>query len=1015
MYSYPELRNFQGLYLQTNSFSVPDGALEQADNLVVAKDGIITKRRGDYTYFDPETGILNNLINYQDKLLAVYDDKIAYFDDTGSSPNETGTQNNLSGETVAVTDPRISRPVQSNNNLYFTTDNGVLKLTAYNSAISKTGAPQGLDVGLNFINGQNSTWFAGGKTTGYRVVFGYKDANDNLILGAPSDIATLNNTLVELSNNSGVAAVTGGGPYTVTVTSTSHGLATGQYLIFSGAISSTSTAEPNAEGSYPITVLSANTFSYSIVVNTTATPLTKLNYAYSMPVSIEFTVPSDITTALPWFYQIYRSSQQDIAVGILSDFKMIDQEDLTSAQIASRVVFFTDDIDDILLGAELYTNENSGEGELQANFRPPLCNDLALYKNYTIYAKCTTRHILPLSLIDSTQMVDNDFVEVKIDATTRRYVARSGVANTTVRGTASSSAGLLITYTAHGLLTNDTIYISTVTGGTLVAGTYFVVSATANNFKIALTSGGSAIAYNGETAVDFEGVTNGTYPIFYLSNSTSAAVRLQSTAQSLVKAINRDSLSLIYAQYVSTPSDVPGKMRFQAKGFTGTIYLRANTTTAGSAFLPSLPDSFVTGNQVFSSNDQLPHAFFVSKLNEPEAVPLVNFFLIGAKNKEILRVHALRDSLIVLKTDGVYRVTGDNPGNFTTTLLDGTVKCVAARSSDILNNQVVFLSNQGVCLVTESSVQIISRKIEDVIQPILGQTALASQTSGVAYESERLYLLTTTDPNNTAATNVYAYNILTEAWTKWDSLFWQGIIGPSDILYYISLFNQVQKERKKQTKLDYTGQNYSAVIANVSSNAMSCDITLPSGVVPENGDIVVKDGVINKINTDPTFLVGDTYSVTFLTASNLLNGDTPILYSRFDALIKFSPFHAGLVGRWKQFSQMLISLRDNSTSRLYITYTGNTFGSSEEVTWLSQLVLAGWGTFPWGFEPWGQTNVINLTIGTQPAPIIRVYIPKFQARNTFIQPVIEHREAGEPLNFQSLSYAVRAYGERVTR
>lgn len=1004
-YQYPEVRDFKGLFLQRNSFQVPDGALEQAENVVVSKDGIITSSRGYYQYFDPSSGTLNRLFNYQNRLLAAYTTKLSYYTDTGSSPNETGTETNLTGETVAITAGRVSRSFQSNNNFYFTTDNGVLKTTAYNSIISKSGAPQGLDISASFINGSSADWFEAGKIVGYRVVFGYRDANDNLIIGAPSDITTISNTAV-----TGSAASVAGN--TLTVTSASHGLTTGQYLVFYNAAGFTSSS--NADGIYQITVTGANTFTYTVGTGPTGGPGT-VDYAYAMPVSLEFSVPSEITTALPWFYQVYRSSQQDISVGILSDFKLIDEQTLTSAQISADVVFFTDDIDDILLGAELYTNENSREGELQANYRAPLCDDVTLYKGYAFYANCTTRHLLDLAVVDPTQMVSGDYIEVKIDATTRRYVARTGVANQTVRGTCSSSAGLLITYTAHGLTNGDTVYVSSVTGGALAAGTYYVVSAGANDFKISLTAGGAAIAYGGETSLIFQGVTNGTYPIFYLSQSSSPSVRLRDTAQSLVKAINRDTSSLIYAQYTSGINAVPGKMRFQAKGFTAAMYLRANSTTAGSAFSPALPDSFVSGTQVYSRNDSLPHAAFISKFNEPEAVPLVNFILVGSKNKEILRVHALRDSVIFEKEDGVFRLTGDNINNFTVTLLDGTVICVAPSSSDILNNQVVFLSNQGVCLVTESAVQIISRTIEDVIQPILGQSGLSAQTSAVAYESERLYMLTTTSPNNTSATQVWVYNILSEAWTSITNLFTQAVVGPSDVLYYISTSNEIQKERKKQTKIDYSGQNYSVTISNVSSDLLSSYITMPSGIIPQKGDMVVKNNVINRIDDAPILITGDTFSVTYQMESNLANSDSVILYSRISSTIKFAPFHAGLVGRMKQFSQMQIHLRDNSVSRLTIYFIGDTFGGSESTEWESNLMSQGWGEFPWGFEPWGQTNFINLTVGTQPAPIIRIYVPKFQARNTFIQTVLSHAEAGEPLNIQSLSFAVRAYGERVSR
>ncbi len=492
-------------------------------------------------------------------------------------------------------------------------------------------------------------------------------------------------------------------------------------------------------------------------------------------------------------------------------------------------------------------------------------------------------------------------------------------------------------------------------------------------------------------------------------------MRLRDTAQGLVKAVNRDPLSLIYAQYTSGISAVPGKMLFQAKGFTGAMYWRANTITAGSAFSPALPDSFASGTQVYSRNDTLPHAAYISKYNEPEAVALVNFLLIGSKNKDILRVHALRDSVIFEKEDGVYRLTGDNINNFAVTLLDGTVQCVAPSSSDILNNQVVFLSNQGVCLVTESSVQIISRVIEDVIQPILGQANLSAQTGGVAYESERLYLLTTTAPNSTTATQVWAYNILSEAWTSLTSIFKQAVVGPADVLFYISTANDIQKERKKQTKIDYSGQNYAVTISNVASDALSSYVTMPTGILPQKGDMIVKSDVINSIEDTPILISGDTYFVVYKSDCNLVNADSLNLYSRIESNIKFAPFHAGLVGRMKMFAQMQIHLRDNSISRLTIYFIGDTFGGSASIDWESRLTSLGWGLFPWGFSPWGQQNSIDLTQGTQPAPMIRTYVPLFQVRNTFIQTVLVHAEAGEPLNIQSLSFAVRAYGERVSR
>jgi hypothetical protein len=392
----------------------------------------------------------------------------------------------------------------------------------------------------------------------------------------------------------------------------------------------------------------------------------------------------------------------------------------------------------------------------------------------------------------------------------------------------------------------------------------------------------------------------------------------------------------------------------------------------------------------------------------------VNRFPVGSKNADIFRVAALRDSLIILKGDGVWRVTGDDPTNFTATLLDGTVVCVAPNSVDIINNQVAFLSNQGVCFVTESSVQILSREgIEDPLQPILGQAALATETAGLAYESDRLYLLTTTEPNTTAASVTYAYNILTQEWTTWDRFFHGGVVGPGDKLFYIDKDdNDIRRERKNQDRTDYADENNATTIDSISS--LTLTVTMTTGV-PQNGDMLIKSDVITRITSDPELISGSQYTFTVNAINNLEAADTPTLYSKFDKVIKLAPFHAGLVGRSKFFSQMQIHMRDNAMSKCEITFSGQTFGGSEVITWESPLSdAAGWGNFAWGFEPWGQETGLELTIGTQSAPVVRVFLGQFAARGTFIQPIITHSQAGEPTNIQAFSFAVRPYNERVT-
>jgi hypothetical protein len=40
-------------------------------------------------------------------------------------------------------------------------------------------------------------------------------------------------------------------------------------------------------------------------------------------------------------------------------------------------------------------------------------------------------------------------------------------------------------------------------------------------------------------------------------------------------------------------------------------------------------------------------------------------------------------------------------------------------------------------------------------------------------------------------------------------------------------------------------------------------------------------------------------------------------------------------------------------------------------------------------------------------------VTREHVRGTYLQPIIAHDQAGEPLNIQALSFAIRPYGERV--
>jgi hypothetical protein len=171
-----------GMVTYPNPLAVGSGALKVASNLCVNAPNEACSRRGLAKYGDQITlaggDTITGITDYQDRLLVWYGDTLAY-DSDGA-----GTWSGYSGTFEAVEEDNGLSFIKSAQSLYCNTAEGVLKLSAYNGAWSRAGAPEALDVTGALSGG--SGWMANDSAAAYRVVWKRKDANDVVELGAPS-------------------------------------------------------------------------------------------------------------------------------------------------------------------------------------------------------------------------------------------------------------------------------------------------------------------------------------------------------------------------------------------------------------------------------------------------------------------------------------------------------------------------------------------------------------------------------------------------------------------------------------------------------------------------------------------------------------------------------------------------------------------------------------------------------------------------------------------------------------
>jgi len=213
-----------------------------------------------------------------------------------------------------------------------------------------------------------------------------------------------------------------------------------------------------------------------------------------------------------------------------------------------------------------------------------------------------------------------------------------------------------------------------------------------------------------------------------------------------------------------------------------------------------------------SSNEEASNRVYYSKYQQPESVPILNYFDVGAKDRAILRIYPLRDSLFIFKEDGLYRISGESIP-FNLALFDGSVSLRAPDSVSSVDNVIYSWTESGITSVTESGTRNVSRPLDINILPLSSAKYpnFDAATWGVGYDSDNSYnVYTIKSPSDTYAKIGYKYNIITNTWTNIDRAFICGINAFHDDKLYVGAgdTNYIEKERKEFDRTDYADRDY---------------------------------------------------------------------------------------------------------------------------------------------------------------------------------------------------------------
>lgn len=881
----------RGEYTDPSDFSeIPDGGLRDSLNINVDRDSLAEPRRGKNKYKQISSSGADrgkSLMHYADTLLASYSSALSR---DGTDPFTLITGTFATPDHGGSYRPKL-KGAEANRNFYFIAKSGIQKMTAAASTPTQAGVPRGIDLNLALTGA--SGFMNDDTQVAYRILWGIRDANDNLILGAPSQ--------------------------------------------------------------------------RSVIANSAGT---------SKDVIVNFSIPSEITTS--HFYRVYRSGQsQDATIEPNDELQLVLEDFPTSGEIAAKQLTVTDSTPDDLRGETIYT-ASSQEGIAQANDTPPAAKDITVFRNMGLLSNTLQKQSMTVTLLS----VGGD----------NGLTYDGGNAATMTSGSATVTALVSTSNLRAGMR---------VVGSKVPANTRILSVDTATQIHMtanATSSGADTLEFFDTILID--GVTYNAQPLendnagdFVVTTSGTPAQNISDTAQSLVKVINRNtSNTTVYAYYNSGFDELPGKIFIQKRA------LGASSFTVSAQGHTSCWSPDLSATQT-SSAEEKRHRLHVSKLQEYEAWPLTQYYDIGAADKEILRILPLREATIICKEDGFWRVVGDTPQTLQIEPIDLTCFLVSPESAKALANQIYCFSTQGFSSVNETGVGVLSRNIENQIQPLFGFSNVSTAIFAMSYETDRAYLCwVPEDENDEYPSIVHRYNTFTQQWTKWRMPARDAMVNPTnDKFYYLdATTNYVFEERKDRSYTDYADEDIAVTVTSVSDTV----ITLDAIYDIEIGDII----------TQSTKPFRDIIDVTDNGAQSIITVDIATAYDLNPAVIKrsyecrveFAAQFCGNPGIMKQVREVQPMLKRGEFREATLSFR------TDLKTNLEELEITGfptylWGYFGWGNVPWGGYNGIVKE---------RALIPDEWQRNSWIESSFIVKEAFSRFELAGMQYTFEPMSER---
>ncbi len=473
------------------------------------------------------------------------------------------------------------------------------------------------------------------------------------------------------------------------------------------------------------------------------------------------------------------------------------------------------------------------------------------------------------------------------------------------------------------------------------------------------------------------------------TDSASPSVNIANTTQSIIRTINRASGLGCIAVSTASQDSLPGSFA-----------VVSTSVTAAAVFIPNAHTSAWSPSQGQTQQPQRDlNLLGYSKLDQPDAAPVLNTYRVGVSGKKILRLFPLRDALFIVKEDGVYRLTGTSPADFVIQPLDLTLQFPAVNAMAPLANTLIVLTNRGFAQITDTGVTVLSfQDLEDLVQglltpamlPVLASTALA-----VSYESERTIIFwlpaVSTD---TAPTQAVVYNLATNSFTTRDDMYTAGTVRTIDNrLYMADSAGQLWKERKNLDYTDFVQQTVGTAYT-ITAISQSTVLFFASVSAFQVGDVLSQPTSSSWANITAIDTVNN--AVTVDRQQNWTAGTANVtVYRHIDCILEWLPHFGEDPGINQHWREVALLFREMAFADMSVSFATNVSPIEDYVD-----VLA---------------SALNVYRGDTTSKTIRVGVPREKQRGNQLRIVVRHHDGWQPFTLQGLSVIYETMSERVSR